>query len=233
MRIAAGGPSRGDTRWHADCVFLLVAIAGLLLARIPVIPVEIFDPDEFEHAHAAWSVWRGLLPYRDFFEHHTPWYYLALSPVLSLVRGRPVLRERERFLPLRARPVAGADRAVGGLVYRVGRLGGEPPGGSFGGAVSGRRSRSSSRRPWRSAPTCSPWPSSWAGSGSCCVGCPRIGTGPATGLRRLLAGGLCLGAAVMCTQKMLFVLPGALAGLGLWVLAGRGRRWRARILARS
>src|SRR6185503_1846221 len=31
------------------------------------------------------------------------------------------------------------------------------------------------------------------------------------------------GAAIMCTQKMLFVLPGAFTGLGLWALAG-GRR---------
>ena len=53
--------------------------------------------------------------------------------------------------------------------------------------------------------------------------------GPAA--RRLpwfLGGGLCLGAAIMCTQKMLFVLPGALGGLGLWALAGRGRLLLAR-----
>ena len=51
-------------------------------------------------------------------------------------------------------------------------------------------------------------------------------------LRWFLGGGLCFGAAIMCTQKMLFVLPGAFAGLGLWALAG-GRRTAgaARILA--
>jgi 4-amino-4-deoxy-L-arabinose transferase-like glycosyltransferase len=38
-----------------------------------------------------------------------------------------------------------------------------------------------------------------------------------------LAAGLSLGAAVMFTQKMLFVLPGALFGLGLWWRAARGR----------
>ena len=46
---------------------------------------------------------------------------------------------------------------------------------------------------------------------------------PARTLGWFLGGGLCLGAAIMCTQKMLFVLPGAFAGLGLWALAG-GRR---------
>ena len=35
----------------------------------------------------------------------------------------------------------------------------------------------------------------------------------------------------MCTQKMLFILPGALAGLGLWALAGGRRTLRGRILA--
>jgi hypothetical protein len=48
---------------------------------------------------------------------------------------------------------------------------------------------------------------------------------------RLFAGGLSLGAAVMCTQKLLFVVPGALAGLGIWALsAPRGETWR-RLLA--
>jgi hypothetical protein len=35
----------------------------------------------------------------------------------------------------------------------------------------------------------------------------------------------------MCTQKMLFVLPGALTGLGIWALAGGQRRLLARSLA--
>ena len=48
-------------------------------------------------------------------------------------------------------------------------------------------------------------------------------------LRWFLGGGLCLGAAIMCTQKMLFVLPGALTGLGLWALAERQRLLRGRI----
>ena len=50
-------------------------------------------------------------------------------------------------------------------------------------------------------------------------------------LRWFLGGGLCFGAAIMCTQKMLFVLPGALTGLGLWALADRRRLLGARSLA--
>jgi 4-amino-4-deoxy-L-arabinose transferase-like glycosyltransferase len=39
-----------------------------------------FDPDEFEHMRAAWFVWTGEVPYRDFFEHHTPLIYFLLAP---------------------------------------------------------------------------------------------------------------------------------------------------------
>jgi len=39
-----------------------------------------FDIDELEHAHAAWCVAQGLIPYRDFFEHHPPALYLASAP---------------------------------------------------------------------------------------------------------------------------------------------------------
>jgi 4-amino-4-deoxy-L-arabinose transferase-like glycosyltransferase len=39
--------------------------------------------DEFEHAHATWAMSKGLVPYRDFFEHHTPWLYFAFAPVVG------------------------------------------------------------------------------------------------------------------------------------------------------
>jgi hypothetical protein len=45
------------------------------------------------------------------------------------------------------------------------------------------------------------------------------------------AGGLCLGAAIMCTQKMLFVLPGLFASLGAWSL-WFGRTSRRELLGR-
>src|SRR4051794_36772330 len=69
-----------EPSWRSpDSVFLLSAIVVLLLARLPSIPVRFFDPDELEHARAAFSVFEGLVPYRDFFEHHTPWYHYLLA----------------------------------------------------------------------------------------------------------------------------------------------------------
>ena len=98
LMATPGSHSHGDTPWRADCAFLLVAIAGLLIARIPVMGVRFFDPDELEHAHAAWSVFRGLLPYRDFFEHHTPWYYLGLSPFFRWFAVDQSFESAMRFL---------------------------------------------------------------------------------------------------------------------------------------
>jgi hypothetical protein len=94
----AGHPSDGDARWQADGIFVLAAIAALLIARIPLIPIREFDPDEFQHAHAAWSVFKGLLPYRDFFEHHTPWYYFALAPFFRWFAVEQSFESATRFL---------------------------------------------------------------------------------------------------------------------------------------
>jgi len=75
-------PSADDQGGGAPTLKLLAyAIAGLLLARLPLLSRCAFDPDELEHAHAAWLMSRGMLPYRDFFEHHTPWYYYLLRPL--------------------------------------------------------------------------------------------------------------------------------------------------------
>lgn len=48
------------------------------------IPGRGIDPDEFEHLHAGFLVFRGEVPYRDFFEHHGPLFYYALLPLFRL-----------------------------------------------------------------------------------------------------------------------------------------------------
>jgi hypothetical protein len=42
------------------------------------------DPDELEHVHAAFCVWSGEVPYRDFFEHHAPALYYLVLPLFKL-----------------------------------------------------------------------------------------------------------------------------------------------------
>ncbi|MGH7197846.1 MAG: ArnT family glycosyltransferase, partial [Candidatus Omnitrophota bacterium] len=41
--------------------------------------------DEIEHLHAAYLVSRGLLPFRDFWEHHSPLLWISLSPFIRLL----------------------------------------------------------------------------------------------------------------------------------------------------
>jgi hypothetical protein len=46
----------------------------------------VFGNDEFEHLHFAWSVSRGQVPYRDYFDHHTPALQYALAPMFARFR---------------------------------------------------------------------------------------------------------------------------------------------------
>jgi 4-amino-4-deoxy-L-arabinose transferase-like glycosyltransferase len=66
--------------------YALVAlfIAGVQLARIDHLLHRWWCADELEHLHAAWCITQGQVPYRDFFEHHTPALYYLLAPPLAL-----------------------------------------------------------------------------------------------------------------------------------------------------
>ena len=46
-------------------LFWLINIAMLLYASL----IRDFNPDEYEHLHAAWYVFNGAIPFKDFIEH--------------------------------------------------------------------------------------------------------------------------------------------------------------------
>src|SRR5437016_2091016 len=48
----------------------IVLIVAIYAWRLFLLQTRTFDADEFEHLHAAFAIHQGLLPYRDFFEHH-------------------------------------------------------------------------------------------------------------------------------------------------------------------
>src|SRR4051812_10153867 len=90
--VTAGWPAsragstmtRVSTTAAARVIRLAVLVtAALLLARVWFLAHRALDLDEYEHAHAAWSVARGLVPYRDFFEHHPPAFYVLFAPVFA------------------------------------------------------------------------------------------------------------------------------------------------------
>lgn len=62
-------------------VFLVL---GPFLLRLQLLRVRTFDADEFQHLHSAWLISEGYLPYRDYFQHHTPGLHYLLSPLFRL-----------------------------------------------------------------------------------------------------------------------------------------------------
>ncbi len=79
---AGAAATIGQRAWP-DFVLAITAIAivgGFYFWRLWLIQTAWIDFDELEHLHAAWYVSRGYLPFRDFFEHHTPWLYFLLAP---------------------------------------------------------------------------------------------------------------------------------------------------------
>jgi hypothetical protein len=57
---------------------LLLLVAWGLLAGI--------DMDETEHLHCSWMVSCGMVPYRDFWQHHSPLLWVLLSPFFKLLK---------------------------------------------------------------------------------------------------------------------------------------------------
>ena len=64
-------------------VTALAITAVVLGLRFGAQATRQFDPDELEHAHLAWSIAQGALPYRDLFEHHTPLFHYLLAALLG------------------------------------------------------------------------------------------------------------------------------------------------------
>jgi hypothetical protein len=209
----------------------MLAVAGFLVVRLPLLPGRAFDPDEFEHAHAAWSAFSGMLLYRDFFEHHTPWYYYALRPFFNWFQVDASLDSAKQFLILgRALSFALTILSLG-LVVRIGRHWQDRRIGLLAGLLLVTQpiflQKTLEMRP--DVPALAFF---LGGVALLLRGLEQESDAPPSGRRWFAAAGLAVGGAVMCTQKALFVLPGALVGLAVWALAGgSARAVRSRILS--
>jgi hypothetical protein len=203
---------------HVALVFLT---AGFFVARIPLIPRRRFDPDEFEHAHDAWLMWKGMVPYKDFFEHHTPWYYYVLRPFFNWFHVDASFDSARHFL-LAGRALSWVLTIVATwLVYRIGRLWLDARAGLVAGlfyvAQPVVQQKTIEMRPDLLA-----LPFYLAGLLFLLRGLePKVDStdSKAPGPGPFVVAGLAVGAAIMCTQKMLFVLPGVLLGLGIWAVS--------------
>jgi hypothetical protein len=197
--------------------FVIAATLGLLVARIPVIVHRFLDVDEFEHVHAAWCAFKGMVPYRDFFEHHTPWYYYLLGPFFRFFAVDSSFESARHFL-IFGRVVSLALTVVSVVVIiQIGRLWANTKVGLVAGFFL-------ASQPVIFQKTVEMRPDVFAlpfflGCLALLVrGLDRSASSPGRTRACLVGAGLCLGAAVMCTQKMLFVIPGMAVGLGIWAL---------------
>jgi hypothetical protein len=71
----------GGTIWLA---FLWLLLAGILVSLFFYSGSMKFDNDEFEHIHTAWKMLQGREIYVDFFQHHHPFMYYMMMPVISI-----------------------------------------------------------------------------------------------------------------------------------------------------
>jgi len=225
-----GPRDRAPTRADYSLYVVLLATAGFFLARIPVLQHRLFDPDEFQHAHVAWCVFKGLVPYKDFFEHHTPWYYAMLSPFFRWFDVDGSFESARHFL-IFGRGVSLVLTVLSVLlVVQIGRLLKDRSVGLVAGLLLVSQPVFF-HKTVEIRPDVLALPFFLGGLYGVLRGVATSTDSSRKGLRWFLLGGLGLGAAIMCTQKMLFVLPGVFAGLGLWMLFARTQAWpRSRIL---
>jgi len=92
---------RAHIRWASGMPLLVVAgliIAGLYVWRLWLLPVHVYGHDEVQHLHIAWCISNGMVLYRDFFDHHTPWYNYLLSGVMHLYDVSTDIEDTLRFM---------------------------------------------------------------------------------------------------------------------------------------
>jgi hypothetical protein len=219
----ADEPPDGEPLGRTFTVVLLALIALPLGLRLPLLKVRGFNPDELEHLQASWLVAAGRVPYRDFFEHHTPALYYLLRPLfVAFDVGGSVTDAWDAILWARGTMVAFTALALG-LVFWFGRRWRGVATGGFAALLLANGAiflgKTLEVRPDVPALAC--LAGALAASLVAAAGpAPRAGWG-----LPCLAGAL-LSLAVLFTQKALFVLPGFLLAMVWWLRRSPGgRRW--------
>lgn len=71
---------------------VVLALTGLLglVVLIRLVFVRSYNYDELSHAHMAWLVSVGEMPYRDFAANHFPFLWILLSPLMRVLPESPV-----------------------------------------------------------------------------------------------------------------------------------------------
>ena len=207
---------------RAVLVFASVAILLVLapfFLRLPLIETRGYNPDELEHLHFSWCVWRGLVPYVDYFEHHTPWFHFFLAQFFDFYDVERLPEDALGFTFMARYLMWLAAGATLGLTFLLGRSWRDARTGLVAAFLLGNTAfflaKSFEIRPAVPAAALlllSVW--------LALLGTRRAVASEPGGRTRLLVSGLALGAAVMITQKVLFVGPGY-AAVVFWLLLDR------------
>src|SRR5205814_4504605 len=102
-----------------ESIVLAVVVAIQVTLRVLYLFHHQVDSDEPQHLHVAWAWTKGLVPYRDVFDNHTPLFHHLAAPFVALAGERAdiVLLARFAMLPFFAAAlalVASIGRAVFG-----------------------------------------------------------------------------------------------------------------------
>ncbi len=194
---------------------LLVLIATPCVLRLALVPHRGFGPDELEHSHFAWRMLQGELPYRDYFEHHTPFFHFMLRALFSW-REVTLSGDEAVAAVFDARRL---DWGFGTLSLALTFLLGRALRGTRQGLLAALLLGNSGVFLWRGFESRPDVPAMALVTLSILLAArgffALLAGSPA--LPPLALGGLTLGAATMITQKVLFFGPG-LALFSLWLL---------------
>jgi hypothetical protein len=189
--------------------------------------VRYFDPDELEHLHFAWCISKGMLPYRDFFEHHTPWFHYALAALMPFYRLDTRFADALAFITLARRIDVMLAAGAIALTFMLARMWRGSPTGWIAIALLAV-SPAFARKTFEIRPDV-PALVLWL---ACLVVLTHAPTAASLTLRRrnvlFALSGLLLGSAIMTTQKLLMVMPGFALAM-LWYIASGQRQWRTRV----
>jgi hypothetical protein len=224
-----------NTRLTGKRDTLVVGGSALLLAsaaylwRLYLLRLRYFDKDELEHLHAAWCVSKGLLPYRDFFEHHTPWLHFFLAQFFRFFTVDTKFADAQTFIFLARTWMWIFAGLILLLTFYLGSFWRDARSGCVAALFLGNTlmflEKTIEVRP--DVPSVALWLG--------CVLAVLVGMREerSGGRARLLfaLSGISFGGGLMCTQKLLFALPGFGLAMLWYVLDPRAPGARGRRLA--
>ena len=76
---------------YFDVIFRLAVVSFIVLAFLKVFYSGGLFVDLIEHIRASYFIQKGLIPYKDFFEHHNPLLWFVLSPLTYMLEGNMII----------------------------------------------------------------------------------------------------------------------------------------------